>query len=211
MFWFFGTPGWAGPFFLTGCILMIPVVGQMVLLGWYMAARDNLRRGWRVLPRAGFDHLERGARLWVAALVYVAYALPVFVLLIAGLVAAIAVHASVAIALLVVLLLAYWLAFGLVVGFMDAALYDLADAHGIGAIADPRRVWAAARADAHTSWRVFGALLLGSLISLGIAIVTLPILVFIPFGSLLLNLVTPGVYLMAVPAQADFRGPATPP
>lgn len=211
MFWFFRTPGWAGPFFLTGLILMLPIVGQMVLYGWYLAARDNLRHGWRVLPRAGFQYLERGARPWVVALLYGLYALPVLLLLVGGLVWAIVAQSAVAIGLLAALLFASWLGYVLLAGYMAAAMYDLADAHGIGVAAHPGRVWARARADSPNSWRVFGAFFLGGLIYLGIGLVTLPILFFIPFGVLLLTFVQPGVFLMAVPAQADFNAAAGPP
>ncbi len=178
MFWFFRTPGWAKPYFLTACITLIPVIGQMELLGWYMAARDNVRRDWWALPPAGFDHLERGVRLWVAALLYGLYSLPGLLLLVVGLVAAILADTAGLVALFAVLLVGYWLAVALIFGFMSAALYDVADAAGIGA---------------------------GGLISIGITIVTSPILIFIPFGTVLLNAVLPGILLMAVPAQADFN------
>src|SRR5262245_40488149 len=161
LFWFFTTPGWAGPFFLTGLILMLPFVGQMVALGWYLAARDNLRRGWRALPPAGFDYLDRGLRPWVAGLLYGLYALPLFVLLAAGLVVAIVAQAPAAIAALAILLVVWWLTYSVALGFMSAAIYDLSDARGIAAAAHPGRVWAAARADSRNSWRVFGAFFLG--------------------------------------------------
>jgi hypothetical protein len=209
MFWFFRAPGWFRPFLVTGCILMLPIVGQIVLYGWYLAARDNLRAGWQVLPRPGFEYLERGARPWLAALVYALYALPGFVLLVTGLVVAIVDRSGVAIAVLAILLVLYWAAWTLLFGFLNAALFDVADTHGIGAAIHPGRLWAAARADSRSSWRVFLALFLGGLIYLGITVVTLPLLIFIPFGSLLLNCLVPAVYLMAAPAQAEFHGPPT--
>jgi hypothetical protein len=206
LFWFFRTPGWAGPVVLNGLIFLLPIVGQMVVLGWYLAVRDNLRGGWMVVPRGSFDYLERGARPWVVGLLYHLYLLPVLVLLVAGLVVAIVAGSPVAIAVLAVLLVAYYIAEFLVLGFLAAAIYDLTDARGIGAAAHPGRLWAAARADASSSWRVFGAFLLGTLIILGSGLVTLPVLFFVPFGGLLLVLVVPGVYLMAAPAQASFNG-----
>jgi hypothetical protein len=205
LFWFFRTPGWGGPFILNGLILLIPVVGQMVGLGWYLATRDNLRRGWLAVPRASFDYLQRGLRPWVVALLYTLYALPGLVLLTVGLLVAIVSQRPVAIAVTAAALVAYYLAYVVAVGFMAAAMYDLSDALGISAAADPRRVWAAARADSRNSWRVFGAFFLGGLIVFGASIVTLPVLVFVPFGTMLVYLVLPGVYLMAAPAQADFR------
>ena len=200
LFWFFSAPGWAGPFFLTGLILFLPVVGQMVLLGWYLAARDTLRSGWRLVPPAGFQHLERGVAPWVASLVYGLYLLPVYLLLGAGLVVAAVNQSGAAIALLAVVLGLFWLASTVTVGFLSGALFDVADAEGIGAAIDPRRVWAAATADARTSWRVFGALVLGGFVYLAVAV---PISFFVPFGALILTLGVPGIYLMAAPAQAD--------
>jgi hypothetical protein len=209
LFWFFGTPGWAGPFFLTGLILMLPIVGQMVALGWYLTVRDNLRRGWRALPPASFDYLERGLRPWVVGLLYGLYGLPVLILLAAGLVVAIVAQKPAAIAVLAVLLAVCSLAYYLALGFLAAALYDLSDARGIGSAAHPGRLWAAARADSRNSWRVFGAFFLGGLILFGISVIALP-LFFVPFGSLLLYFVQPGIYLMAAPAQADFNGEPPP-
>jgi len=206
LFWFFQAPGWTGPFFLMGLLLLLPIVGQMVALGWYLAARDNLRHGWRVLPRASFDHLERGARLWVVGVLYGLYALPLFLLLAAALVVAIVAGSAAAIALLACLLALSWLAVSVTTGFLAAAIYDLADAGGIACAAHPGRVWSAARADARNSWRVYGAFFLGGLVTFGLFIVTLPVLIFIPFGVVLVAFAVPGVYLMAAPAQADFAG-----
>lgn len=205
MFWFLRSPGWFSPFFVTGCITLLPFVGQIVLNGWYLAARDNLRAGWLLLPRAGFQYLERGLAPWVVTLVYGLYSLPVFFLLSLGLAAAIGQESGVAVALLASVLVLFTLAYLLTLGFVSGALFDLADAQGILAAIDPRRLWAAATADTRQSWRVFGALFLGAVIYLAITIVALPILIFIPFGGLALNLLLPGVYLMAAPAQADFN------
>jgi hypothetical protein len=205
LFWFVRSPRWAGPFFLTGCILLLPIVGQMVLLGWYLATRDSLRAGWWVLPRAGFHHLERGVAPVIAGLVYFLYLVPVYVLLVAATVVAVVAHSAVAIALAIVVLLLFALASTVTLGFLSAALYDVADAQGIGAAIDPRRLWVAATADAGTSWLVYGTFLLGSLAFAAISIISLPILAFIPFGSLLPNVLMPAIYLLAAPAQADFN------
>ena len=74
-------PDWVSKVLLTGLILLIPVVGQLVLLGWMLAALDNLRAGHPVLPPAGFSYLGRGVNLFVVYLVYVAVLLAVFGLL----------------------------------------------------------------------------------------------------------------------------------
>ena len=65
-------PRWVSKVLLTGLILVIPVVGQLVLVGWMLAALDNLRAGQPVLPEAGFSYIGRGVNLFV---VYVLYAL----------------------------------------------------------------------------------------------------------------------------------------
>ena len=63
-------PEWVGKVLLTGLILLIPIVGQLVLLGWMLAALDNLRAGRPVLPPAGFSYIGRGVELFVVFLVY---------------------------------------------------------------------------------------------------------------------------------------------
>ena len=55
---------------LTGLISLIPIIGQMVLLGWMLAALDNLRANRQELPEAGFSYIGRGSRLFVVQLVY---------------------------------------------------------------------------------------------------------------------------------------------
>jgi Protein of unknown function (DUF4013) len=74
-------PEWVGKVLLTGLVLIVPVVGQLVLLGWMLAALDNLRAGRPVLPPAGFSHLGRGVNLFVVYLVYGAVLVVVFGLL----------------------------------------------------------------------------------------------------------------------------------
>jgi Protein of unknown function (DUF4013) len=217
MFWFFQAPGWAGTFLLMGLIQIIPIVGQIELYGWYLATRDNLRQGWRVLPPAGFQHLERGLRPFVAGLIYLLYLLPVWVVAAVALVLAIRAENGALIALVFFLLAVVWLGVILIGGFLAAAFYDVADARGIGAAANPRNLWIAANSDTRTSWRVWGALLLGAVILFAASAVLLPILIFIPFGGVLINLLAPTPFLMAAPAQAQFNGsealpavPATP-
>jgi hypothetical protein len=63
-------PEWVRKVLLTGLILIIPVVGQIVLLGWMLAALDNLRAGHPFLPAAGFSYLGRGLNLFVVLLLY---------------------------------------------------------------------------------------------------------------------------------------------
>jgi hypothetical protein len=63
-------PEWVRKVLLTGLILIIPVVGQLVLVGWMLAALDNLRAGHPVLPEAGFSYLGRGVNLFLVLLLY---------------------------------------------------------------------------------------------------------------------------------------------
>lgn len=52
-----------------GVILVIPIVGQISLLGWLMLNYDNVRHNrWQMAP-VGF-HLQRGLRLFGVVLVY---------------------------------------------------------------------------------------------------------------------------------------------
>ncbi|HEY4025751.1 MAG TPA: DUF4013 domain-containing protein [Candidatus Dormibacteraeota bacterium] len=78
-------PEWVSKVLLNGLILFIPIVGQLVVLGWMLAALDNLRAGQPVLPPAGFSHIGRGVNLFVVILVYgVVLAVVVTVLVGAG-------------------------------------------------------------------------------------------------------------------------------
>src|SRR2546429_5043574 len=67
--WPFQDPGWFGKMVLQGLISIIPIVGWIALVGWFMMTIDNYRAGRRELPPAGF-HPERGVGLFVVLLVY---------------------------------------------------------------------------------------------------------------------------------------------
>ncbi len=74
--WPFQDPGWFGKMVLQGLISIIPIVGWIALVGWFMMTIDNYRAGRRELPPAGF-HLERGVGLFVVLLVYgIVFSLP---------------------------------------------------------------------------------------------------------------------------------------
>jgi hypothetical protein len=66
----FRSPAWFGTFALMGLIFLIPIVGQIAMLGWTLALLDNYRRGLVDLPPAGFQYLGRGLNLFVVFLVY---------------------------------------------------------------------------------------------------------------------------------------------
>jgi len=66
----FRSPNWLGTFALMGLIGIIPILGQMALLGWTLALLDNYRRGAVDLPPAGFQYIGRGVNLFLVILVY---------------------------------------------------------------------------------------------------------------------------------------------
>jgi hypothetical protein len=68
--WATRDPQWVPKVLLMGLIFLIPIVGQIVLLGWMLTALDNLRAGRYELPAAGFSYIGRGLNLFVVELVY---------------------------------------------------------------------------------------------------------------------------------------------
>lgn len=70
--WATRDPRWVSKCLLMGLVGLIPVAGQMALLGWLYANLDNLRRGRRELAEAGFVRFRQGAELFVVGLVYAA-------------------------------------------------------------------------------------------------------------------------------------------
>lgn len=80
----FRSPGWGGTLVLQGLILIIPIIGQIALLGWLLLTLDNLRAGRPELAPAGF-HLERGIALFGVQLIYgIVLAVVPAVVLVAG-------------------------------------------------------------------------------------------------------------------------------
>jgi len=68
--WPFRDPEWFSKIVLMGLIALIPIVGWLQLLGWMLAALDNLRQGWQVLPPADFRYATRGINLFAASLIW---------------------------------------------------------------------------------------------------------------------------------------------
>lgn len=68
--WPFADRDWVSKTLIQGLIAIIPIVGQVALLGWLLMTVDNYRAGRRELAPAGF-HLERGVVLAVVLFVYV--------------------------------------------------------------------------------------------------------------------------------------------
>lgn len=210
LFWFFESgsggrgsePDWIGPVVLIGLINVIPIVGAMVLYGWVLAARDNLRRGWLLVPPAGFSYIERGARVFLVGLVYtVAFWVAEVVLLgvlVGVLVGVTAAGGPTPLGVFVWLqFVGSWFAWTLVSYFLLAALISVTDRYGAAAGLNPARLWGAATASGAASWKVAGAIWLGTLI--------LSFANLIPFvGFVFVVLAAPAVYLMAAPYLAQF-------
>ena len=176
---------------LVGLINLIPVVGQMVLYGWMLEARDNLRRGWLLVPKAGFTYIGRGASVVVVVLVYAAVFLAVLLLVTTGLVLSLVLNGPAALSgLLIALIVLISLAYFVLQYFVLAALSSTADRYGIGAGLDVPGIWRLAVKNAPRSWQVAGCVFLGSLIA-GV----IPLVGF---------LFAPAAYLAAGPYLARF-------
>jgi len=194
LFWFLAVPNALGDLALMMLIGLIPFVGAMVIYGWYLAARDHMRSGYWIVPRATFDHLGRGVGPFVAQLVYGAYSWAVYLAIGVAFFVAIALRLPAVVSVLIWLaFIPAWLALTLASGFLFGAMVAIADQDGIGAACNPLRAFDVAVANAGASWRVFGRYLLGALIGVAIGLV-------IPFGAVLM---VPAAVLMAVPAQVE--------
>jgi hypothetical protein len=210
LFWFTSTPDWFTRVVVTGLIGLIPIVGTINLLGWTLAATDMVRSGWKELPPAGFQHLERGVAPFVVGLVYgfalffILGFLVLFTVLLAtsGRAYAIAV-AIVFVVLIFLLLLAWWL----ISLYLYAAVLLASDRLGIAKAIDPRRLFALARANHDVSLHIA---LVYAAATITVAFISIPVGLVIPFGSLLVALVLPAIYAILVPNLAAFRvEPAT--
>jgi uncharacterized membrane protein (DUF485 family) len=205
LLWFTKTPDWAQRVIVTGLIGLIPIIGSINLLGWTLTATDMVRGGWKELPPAGFQNLERGVAPFVVSLVYGLLLWVVFVVLA---VVAVALGTSGRTELVAVGIVLGVLGVLLLVGWSLAALYVFAallissDQLGMGKALDPRRLLALARANHDASLHV--ALLYGAAI-IGFAIIGLIVGIIVPFGSVLLSAALPAVYAVVVPTLATFR------
>lgn len=65
----FRSPNWLGTIVLQGLILIIPIIGQIAVLGWMLATIDNIRAGRPELAPAGF-YLGRGIALFGVEVIY---------------------------------------------------------------------------------------------------------------------------------------------
>jgi len=194
LFWFFDAPEWVGPVVLTGLISLIPFVGQMVLYGWLLEARDNLRRGWLAVPSASFKYLQRGVWPFLVGVVYGAAFVLILIPEALGIVAAVNYGSPgsefALVTVLSVLIALLSLAYVVLIFFLLAAILSVPDRYGFATGCDPSRLWRASTRNGARCWQVAGAILLGSLIA-GL----IPLVGF---------LFAPGAYLMGAPYLARF-------
>jgi hypothetical protein len=66
----FKSADWFPRLLLTGLITLIPVIGWINLVGWFLATLDNYRRGVAELPPAGFQYIGRGVTLFFVGLLW---------------------------------------------------------------------------------------------------------------------------------------------
>ncbi|OLC16667.1 MAG: hypothetical protein AUH32_00800 [Actinobacteria bacterium 13_1_40CM_66_12] len=62
--------GWALKLVIIGLIALIPIIGWINGIGWMLASLDRLRSGDERLAAGNFTHIGRGARVFVAELIY---------------------------------------------------------------------------------------------------------------------------------------------
>ncbi|HSP08990.1 MAG TPA: hypothetical protein VLU92_05280 [Candidatus Dormibacteraeota bacterium] len=202
--WFTTTPDWFGRVAITGLIGLIPIVGTINLLGWSLVATDMVRRGWRELPPAGFQHLERGVAPFLVLFTYGLVFFFVFASLIGSAIAIVVANPhQVAVAVFLafvalVLLIAWWLT----MLYLTAAILIGSDKLGAARAIDPARLLALARANHDVSLRV--ALTYG-LASIGFAFVSITVGVVVPFSGLVITIALPAVYAAIAPHLAAFR------
>jgi hypothetical protein len=204
LFWFTSTPEWVNRVLITGLIGLIPIAGGINMLGWALTATDMVRSGWKELPPAGFQHLERGVAPFVVGLVYgVALAIVLGVAIVFTVLFAMTGRAELVIAIGIgLLLLLFLLAFWLASLYVFAAVLIGADQLGIARALDPRQLYALARANHDVSLRV-ALIYAAAIIVYGVISGTIGIV--IPFGGLLLGIGLPAIYAILVPHLALFR------
>jgi hypothetical protein len=202
--WFTTTPDWFGRVAITGLIGLIPIVGTINLLGWTLVATDMVRRGWRELPPAGFQYLERGVAPFR---VFFAYGLVSFFVIASMIGSAIAIVAAnphqIAIPVLLVfvalaLLIAWWI--GML--YLTAAVLVGSDKLGAARVIDPTRLLSLARSNQDISMRVgvtYG------LATVGFAFLSITVGFIVPFSGLLLSVALPAVYAVLAPHLAIFQ------
>jgi hypothetical protein len=151
----FRSPNWLGTMVIQALILIIPIIGQIALLGWLMVTIDNLRAGRQELAPAGF-HLERGIALFGVELIY---GIVLFIVpgVIEGIGSALVSRSAAAGAVLITLAALLYLVASLLLAFLLPVLILRTSEFGFGGGMDVGAVWQQATAD--VSQTVLAALL----------------------------------------------------
>jgi hypothetical protein len=160
-------PQWVSKVLLTGLILIIPIVGQLVLVGWMLAALDNLRAGQPVLPPAGFSYMGRGLNLFAVYIVYALALVLIFgVLFGAGIGISANVEGGPAVLGVLLILLAYaiLLVAGLGLSLLTPVVIVATERGGIAGGLDVPRIAGMVRADVEEALRAGLFALVASLI-----------------------------------------------
>lgn len=151
----FRGPNWLGTIVLQGLILIIPIIGQIALLGWMIATIDNLRAGRQEMAPAGF-YLERGIALFGVELIYgiALFVIPVVLQVVGSLM----LRESAAGALVLTLAILLELVASLLLAFLVPVLVLRTSQFGFGGGMDVGAVWA--QATANVGQTVVAALLI---------------------------------------------------
>jgi hypothetical protein len=152
----FRSPNWLGTVVLQGLIGIIPIIGQIALLGWLMITLDNLRAGRQELAPAGF-HLGRGIALFG---VEVIYGIALFVIpgVLQGVGSAVVSQSAGVGALLISIAVLLEVVASLLLAFLTPVLILRTSEFGFGGGMDVAAVWQ--QATANVSQTIVAALLI---------------------------------------------------
>ena len=200
----FRSPNWVSTIVLQGLILIIPIIGQIALLGWMIANIDNIRAGRQELAPAGF-YLERGIILFVVELIYgiALFIIPIVLQVVGSLLVNQSAGGG---ALLLTLAVLLELVASLLISFLAPVLILRTSQLGFGGAMDVGAVWA--QATANVGQTVVAALLIwvaGIIASLGLIFCFVGVL----FTSAYAQAVTAGVVSWYERTRRLSTGPST--